>query len=69
MQWTPVADLGHAAGFDFDLGRCANCSRWVMAVFYTQTTYDCLTDEFANECLRLREKPQELKSLLRRCYD
>ena len=33
MPWKAVADLGHAAGADFDFGRCAACGARLLDVF------------------------------------
>lgn len=70
MQWTPVADLGEAAGFDFDLGRCAACGISIMAVFYvSSTTYNCISDEQAQRFLSLRDDAPALKKALRKWVD
>ena len=70
MQWTPVADLGESAGFDFDLGRCASCGIYIMAVFYvSSTTYNCLPEERALRFLSLRDHSTELKRALRKWVD
>jgi len=34
QDWQGVRDLGHAKGFDFDLGRCRNCGADLMAIGY-----------------------------------
>ncbi|HUT36412.1 MAG TPA: hypothetical protein VNE39_23195 [Planctomycetota bacterium] len=42
QEWEAVADLGHAAGVDFDLGRCRNCGRYLMAVAYVGPGSTCI---------------------------
>ena len=70
MEWTPVADFGHAAGFDFDLGRCAACGAYIMAVFYEpSTTYNIIPDELAQHFLSLKADPRELKLALKKWVD
>lgn len=70
MQWQSVADFGHVAGFDLDLGRCAACGIYIMAVFYVSSTiYNCISDELAQRFLALREDPIALKKALRRWVD
>ena len=69
LEWEAVADLGHTAGVDFDLGRCKNCGTYLMAVFYVvSTTYNVLSKEEAEEFLQLQESPK-LKAALRRWFD
>ena len=47
QEWEPVADLGHAAGVDFDLGRCKNCGTYLMGMFHvSSTTYNVLSNMF-----------------------
>ncbi len=66
QSWTAVADLGHAGGVDLDLGRCANCGTYLMAVFYvTSTNYVTISREQAEHFLSLRDTP-ELKPALKR---
>ena len=70
MEWTPVADFGHAGGFDLDLGRCAACDVYLMAVFYEpSTTYVVISDELAQEFLSLRDDPARLKQALKKWVD
>ena len=66
QEWEPVADLGHTAGVDFDLGRCKNCGTYLMAVFYvSSTTYNVLSEQQAERFLRLRGSPVLRKALRR----
>ncbi len=70
MQWEPVADFGHAGGFDLDLGRCAACGVYIMAVFYvSSTTYNCISDELARHFLSLRDDPPRLNKALKQWVD
>jgi hypothetical protein len=70
FQWTPAADLGHGAGCDFDLGRCASCGAHWMAIFAMGwTNYAPVTAEEAAEMMELRAKPAELKRRLREWLD
>ncbi len=70
MQWKPVADFGHVAGFDLDLGRCTACGVYIMAVFYVEsTTYNCISDELAQHFLSLRGDPLQLKEELKKWVD
>lgn len=56
MQWTPVADFGHTGGFDFDLGRCAACGRYLMAVGYADVpTINVIDDAEAERFLELQQ--------------
>jgi len=34
QEWHGVADLGHTAGFDFDLRRCAKCGADLLSIAY-----------------------------------
>jgi hypothetical protein len=68
-EWEPVADLGHTAGVDFDLGRCKNCGTYLMAVFYVNSiTYNVLSKQQGERFLRLQGSP-ELKRSLKRWFD
>jgi hypothetical protein len=70
-EWTPVADFGHAAGFDLDLGRCANCGRYLMSVYYYgASNYVPVSDDRAKEWLALQEEdPLRLKAALKKWID
>ena len=69
QEWEPVADLGHTAGVDFDLGRCKNCGTYLMAVFYVNSiTYNVLSKQEAERFLKLQGSP-ELKKSLKRWFD
>ena len=69
QEWEPVADLGHAAGVDLDLGQCKNCGTYLMAVFYVNsTTYNVLSKQEAERFLKLQGN-SELKKALRRWGD
>ncbi len=66
QEWTHVADFGHTAGFDFDLGRCANCGAYLLAVAYAdRPTIHVIGKSEAESFLRLDGTP-ELKKALRR---
>ena len=67
--WVAVADFGYAAGVDLDLGRCASCASYLMAVFYVESTnYIPISDERAEHLLALQGTP-ELKKELKRWFD
>ena len=69
MEWEAVADLGHTAGVDFDLGRCKNCGTYLMAVFYVNSiTYNVLSDQQAKRFLKLQGS-DTLKKALKRWLD
>ncbi len=69
QSWTPLADFGHAAGVDLDLGRCENCGAYLMAVFYVQSTnYVVISKERAEHFLELHGTP-ELKTALKNWLD
>lgn len=69
QDWTALADLGHAAGADFDLGRCRSCGAHLMAVFYVaSTTYVVISKEQAEGFLALQGTP-ELKKALKAWLD
>ncbi|MEQ9640657.1 MAG: hypothetical protein RIM84_11595 [Alphaproteobacteria bacterium] len=56
MEWSAVADFGHTGGFDFDLGRCAACGRYLMSIAYADVpTVHVLSDDEAERFLALRE--------------
>ena len=60
-----VADFGSVTGFDLDLGRCASCGAWLMAVFWvTSTTYNVISQEQAERFLELQGTP-ELRRVLK----
>ena len=66
QEWTPVADFGHAAGFDFDLGRCGRCGAYPLAVAYADwPTVHVIGEEEALAFLKLEGTP-ELRKALRR---
>ena len=68
-SWTPLADFGHAAGVDLDLGRCGNCGAYLMAVFYVESTnYVVISQEEAERFLKLQGTP-ELKKALKNWVD
>ena len=62
-----MPDFGHAAGFDFDLGRCAACGAYMIAVFYEpSTTYNIIPDALAKQLLTYQqEDPAKLKVALK----
>ena len=69
QEWEPVADLGHTAGVDFDLGRCKNCGTYLMAVFYVNSvTHNVLSKQAAERFLGLQGS-EKLKKALRRWFD
>jgi len=69
QEWEPVADFGHTAGVDLDLGRCKHCKTYLMAVFYVNsTTYNVLSKQKAKRFLKLQGSA-ELKKTLRRWVD
>jgi hypothetical protein len=66
LTWTPVADFGHAGGTDLDLGRCAACGAYLMAVGYAgSTTYVVVSPEKAQRFLSLQGTPELAKALKR----
>jgi hypothetical protein len=66
QAWKGVADFGHTAGFDFDLGRCASCGAYLMSVAYAdQPTVHVIEQSEAEAFLRLQGGP-ELKPALKR---
>ncbi len=66
QEWTHVADFGHTAGFDFDLGRCANCGAYLLEVAYAYwPTIHVIEKPEAESFLRLDGTP-ELRKALRR---
>lgn len=66
QEWTAVADLGHTAGFDFDLGRCANCGTDLLSVAYAdRPTVHVIEPHVAGGFLRQKGAP-ELRQALRR---
>lgn len=70
MQRKYVADFGHVAGFDLELGRCAACGTYIMAVFYLESTsYNCISDELAQHFLSLCDDPLPLKKALEKWVD
>jgi hypothetical protein len=70
QEWVGVADLGHAAGVDFDLGKCKNCGRYLMAVFYTgpESTYVVIRRSTAEAWLRL-QGTDELRRRLKKWFE
>ncbi len=66
QKWTGVADFGHTAGFDFDLGRCASCGAYLLSVAYAERpTVHPIEAREAEVFLRLQGKP-ELRQALKR---
>ena len=64
QSWVAVADFGHAGGVDLDLGRCASCGAYLMAVFYvSSTSYVAVSDEQARDFLALLGTPALKKAL------
>ena len=62
-----IADFDHAAGVD--LGRCASCGAWLMAVWYHRsTTYNVISKERAEYFLDLQGTP-ELRRVLKAWVD
>ncbi len=69
MSWESVADLGSAAGADFDLGQCHNCGSSVMCIFYyTSENYIPISQGMAERFLSLQGTP-ELKRALKRWFN
>lgn len=67
FDWVAVADFGHVAGVDLDLGRCDRCGRYVMAVFEPQEgslTRVCLTNAEAQTFLSRQGDPAGLRAVL-----
>lgn len=65
-EWIGVADFDRAAGFDFYLGRCANCSSYLLSVSYADwPTLHVLGKQEAEEFLRLKGTPMLRKALRR----
>ena len=59
-----IADFDSAGGFDLDLGRCASCGTWLMAVWYVgSTTYNVISQERAEYFLKLQGTPELRKAL------
>ena len=57
-----TADFEHAGGVD--LGRCVNCSAWLMAVWYHgSTTYNVISQERAEYFLKLQDTPELRRAL------
>jgi hypothetical protein len=71
LTWAPVADLGHASGFDFDLGRCNVCGSYLICIAYAASgTYHRIPDERANYYLSLlNDDPARLRAVLRKWAD
>ncbi|MGR9107393.1 MAG: hypothetical protein ACU843_10745 [Gammaproteobacteria bacterium] len=66
FEWQEIADLGEAAGVDFELGRCTNCGAFILSVFYvSSTTYNVISKQRAEAFLALQGKA-ELKKALKR---
>ncbi len=64
QQFEQVADLEQAGGFDFDLGRCASCGAWLMAVFWgASTTCNVIPEEQAEHFLGLQGTPELRRAL------
>ena len=69
QSWTAIADFGHAAGVDLDLGKCGSCGAHLMAVFYVESTnYVVISNEQAEHLLNLQGTP-ELKKALKNWVD
>ncbi len=69
MSWESVADLGSAAGADFDLGKCTNCGSYIMCIFYyASENYVPIGKEMAERFLNLKGTP-ELKKALKRWFN
>jgi len=65
-EWTGVADFDRAAGFDFYLGRCANCSSYLLQVSYADwPTEHVIGKREAEKLLRLKGTPMLRKALRR----
>ena len=59
-----TTDFNHVAGCDLDLGRCASCGTWLMAVYYAgSTTYNVITQERAEYFLELQGTPELRRAL------
>lgn len=64
QSWTPIADFGHAAGVDLDLGKCETCGAYLMAVFYVASTnYVVVSEDEAQRFLGLQGTPALKKAL------
>ena len=69
MEWESVADLGSAAGADFDLGKCANCGSYIMCIFYCASeNYVPIGKGVAERFLSLQGTP-ELRKALKRWFN
>jgi hypothetical protein len=71
LTWTAVADFGHAAGVDIDLGRCSVCGSYLMCATYgASATYHRVSEERAAHYLSLqKEDPERLRLVLRKWVD
>lgn len=68
FQWTPLWDLGSTDSFDFDLGRCAACGKYVMSVWRTGvSTYVPLTSQDADRLVQAHGP--ELKKVLKEWFN
>ncbi len=66
QEWSGVADFGHTAGFDFDLGRCANCRSYLLSVAYAyRPTVHVIGEREAEKFLVLDGTPELRKALKR----
>ena len=64
QSWTSVADFGHAGGCDLDLGKCAACGTYLMAVgYHGPANHVVLSDERAQYFLGLQGTPALKKAL------
>lgn len=64
QRFEAAADFGEVTGFDLELGRCANCDAWLMAVFWaSSTTYNVISQEQAERFLRLQGTPELHRAL------
>ncbi len=66
-----MADFGHVAGFDVDLGKCSVCGGYLMCLGYgASATYHRVRDERAAYYLSLqKDDPERLRLVLRKWAD
>ena len=69
-NWEHVADLGHAEGFEFDLGKCKSCGCDIVNVYCvaTQTSGQTpVSDLFISKVRSLKPGP-ERKEFMREWF-
>jgi hypothetical protein len=70
QEWEAVADFGHVSGIDFDLGRCKNCGRYLLATWWVgpESTYHVIRKDTAERWLKL-QGTKELKRRLKKWFN